>query len=91
MTDAQNSSRQGNQWALRGLVELARDTAGGSPEIQIAVVDGPVDTRHECFVGARLEQLATGVAQAVGSTHGTHVTSVIFGQRGSSVEGIEQA
>ncbi|TAG85989.1 MAG: peptidase S8, partial [Oscillatoriales cyanobacterium] len=65
----------------------------GNNSICIAVLDGPVDRNHPCFQGADLTYLPTlvkGEAQTNGnmSIHGTHVASIIFGQPGSSVEGI---
>ncbi|MHC5718209.1 MAG: S8 family serine peptidase [Nostoc sp.] len=65
----------------------------GSPEICIAVLDGLIDLKHPCFLGADLTQLPTlvnGEANPDGemSLHGTHVASIIFGQSGSPVRGI---
>lgn len=74
---------------LRALFDYAE---GGSDEIRIAVVDGPVDLSHPCFAGADLTTLDTlGLHQTSSggaAEHATHVASVIFGQRGSSVSGI---
>ncbi len=65
---------------------------GGDPNVTIAVLDGPVDLTHDCFRGARLTPLKTvaSVTSADGGAteHGTHVASLIFGQLGSSIEGI---
>lgn len=64
----------------------------GDPNVCIAILDGPVDLSHPCFQGANITQhttLASGVAdQGAASQHGTHVASIIFGQQGSSVQGI---
>jgi subtilisin family serine protease len=64
----------------------------GDPRICIAVLDGPVAQSHSCFQNAQLSQLTTltsGVAnQGIATQHGTHVTSIILGQHGSSVQGI---
>ena len=64
----------------------------GDPRICVAVLDGAVDKSQPCFDGAELNQLQTlipgGAKQGVALQHGTHVTSVIFGQHGSSVHGI---
>lgn len=65
----------------------------GHPQVCVAVLDGLVDLKHPCFQGADLTQLPTlvsGQAKPNGemSLHGTHVTSVIFGQPGSPVMGI---
>ncbi|MEM6453173.1 MAG: PatA/PatG family cyanobactin maturation protease [Cyanobacteria bacterium P01_D01_bin.105] len=75
-----------------GLKTLAAATQGDS-KIRIAVLDGLVDTAHPCFAGAKLTRLPTlvqGEASARGqlSLHGTHVTSLIFGQPGSPIAGI---
>lgn len=74
-----------------GLKELQAHTLG-HPDISIAVMDGPADLSHPCFVGADITRFATLVPDAPGdgpmSTHGTHVASIIFGQPGSSVEGL---
>ena len=62
----------------------------GDPAVTVAVLDGPVDTSHPCFAGARLE-LAEIFAQAGGgaaTAHGTHVASQLFGQPGSAMEGL---
>jgi subtilisin family serine protease len=65
---------------------------GGNPAITIAVLDGPVDRTHDCFVGARLAPLATAAAgrcrDGNATEHGTHLASLIFGQPCSSVEGV---
>jgi len=64
----------------------------GVPSICIAVLDGPVDQSHPCFDGANLTRLTTlvsGVAdRGSASEHGTHVSSIIFGQHDSPVRGI---
>jgi PatG C-terminal/Subtilase family/PatG Domain len=64
----------------------------GDPSICVAVLDGPVDHAHPSFNGAnltRLPTLASGIADRQSpSQHGTHIASVIFGQPGSSVQGI---
>ena len=64
----------------------------GDPRICVAVLDGPVDLSHPCFAGADVRRLDTLVQDPAGqgpmSVHGTHVTSLIFGQPGSPVIGI---
>jgi cyanobactin maturation PatA/PatG family protease len=64
----------------------------GDPRIRVAVLDGPVDRSHRCFDGAELTSLPTLVPDIAGSgrmsAHGTHITSMIFGQPGSPVRGI---
>ena len=65
----------------------------GSPDICVALLDGPVDLSHPCFNDAELTilpSLLTEEACADGSmlSHGTHVASIIFGQPGSPVRGV---
>ncbi|WP_221275495.1 S8 family serine peptidase [Microcystis aeruginosa] len=77
---------------ILGIQELWRKTRG-DPRICVAVLDGLVDKSHPCFQGAHLSRLPTlvdGEATSQGdmSKHGTHVSSIIFGQHGSPVEGI---
>ena len=68
------------------------DGLTGHPDIRVAVLDGPVDTSHPCFQGAHFEHLpglcSTLEAPDTLVAHGTHVASLIFGQPGSSVEGL---
>src|SRR5688572_12287745 len=74
--------------AIAGLSELWGETLG-DPRICIAVLDGPVDLTHPSLTGANLTQtktLASGGGPA--AEHGTHITSVIFGQHEGSVKGI---
>ncbi len=78
--------------ALRDIEELWARTYG-DPEICVAVLDGLVDLAHSCFEGANLRQLTTlvqGQADPSGlmSLHGTHITSVIFGQPNCPAPGI---
>ena len=76
---------------IDGLTELWSQTLG-APEISIAVLDGPVDFTHPSFRGARLTRLHTLVPGDADcgamSTHGTHVTSLIFGQPNGPVHGV---
>ena len=77
---------------LPGIEDLWNKSLGNS-EICIAVLDGLVDQTHPCFEGSNLTIIPTlveGEASASGSMskHGTHITSIIFGQHGSSVQGI---
>jgi cyanobactin maturation PatA/PatG family protease len=71
---------------------FAYEKFGGDSRICVAVLDGPVDQSHPCFDGANLTQLPTlvsGVAnEGAASQHGTHVTSIIFGQHDSPVRGV---
>jgi len=77
--------------ALSGLQSLSSKTLG-DPRICIAVLDGSVDQSHPCFEGANLTQLQTLVSgfakSGSAAQHGTHVTSIIFGQPSSFVPGI---
>jgi subtilisin family serine protease len=82
----------------RKIVGLLPELAGlwaaslGDPEIRVAVLDGPVDLSHPCFEGAKLQRLPTLVSETAGpgamSSHGTHVTSVIFGQSQGPIVGV---
>lgn len=64
----------------------------GAAEVCIAVLDGPVDLSHPCFAGADLTRIDTLVQDPPGhgpmSLHGTHVTSLLFGQPGSTLTGL---
>jgi cyanobactin maturation PatA/PatG family protease len=66
--------------------------ARGDPRIRVAILDGPVDLTHPSLAGARLTQIATLVPPTAddgpASRHGTHVASIVFGQSGTSIEGI---
>ena len=76
---------------LPGLPSLCAASLG-DPEVCVAILDGPVDISHPCFQGANLTRLDTLVSDAAGdgamSAHGTHITSLIFGQPGGPVRGI---
>jgi cyanobactin maturation PatA/PatG family protease len=65
-----------------GIWELS-ELSRGDARVCVAVLDGPVHDAHTSLVGARLTRLETVVSQGnqVASRHGTHVTSLIFGQR----------
>jgi cyanobactin maturation PatA/PatG family protease len=77
--------------ALTGLGPM-QNAMLGDPRICVALLDGPVDLSHPCFAGANVRRLDTLVQDPAGqgpmSVHGTHVTSLIFGQPGSLVAGI---
>jgi len=68
---------------LRDLRAL-RDRVIPDPSVCVAILDGPVDLTHGCFGGANLRRVDTLVGDEAGSgpmsAHGTHVTSVVFGQ-----------
>jgi cyanobactin maturation PatA/PatG family protease len=76
---------------VKGLQTLHAETLG-DPRVCVAILDGPVDLSHPCFEGADLQRIPTLVGEAAGagpmSLHGTHVTSLLFGQPGSPVMGI---
>jgi cyanobactin maturation PatA/PatG family protease len=77
--------------ALPDLGLLQADSLG-EEEVVIAVLDGPVALDHPALQGADLRRLDTLVQEPAGmgpmSRHGTHVTSLIFGQPGSPVPGV---
>lgn len=76
---------------LVGLNDLWQSTTG-DPRICVAVLDGPVDLGHPCLANANLTLLSPitpGIADDGQATqHGTHVTSIVFGQHDSSIKGI---
>lgn len=76
---------------VEGLQALHAETLG-DPRVCVAILDGPVDLSHPCFEGADLQRIPTLVGEAAGaglmSLHGTHVTSLLFGQPGSPIVGI---
>ncbi|MFI6768484.1 S8 family serine peptidase [Streptomyces sp. NPDC050355] len=71
---------------------IREDELLGDARVCIAVLDGPVDLSHPCFADADLTRLDTLVEEPAGggpmSLHGTHVTSLLFGGRGSPVFGL---
>ena len=78
---------------LNGLRELHEATGGGSSQVTVAVIDGPVDFTHGVFVGADLRTaLGANIMSAEAGNgmaeHGTHVASILFGQPGTEVQGI---
>ncbi len=83
----QNSSRP---LALDGLSDLWAQTAG-DPEITVAILDGPCDTKHPSLAQASITQmnfLGSGEINGPASEHGTHTASIIFGQHDSQVKGV---
>ncbi len=76
---------------ISGLQELQAQSSG-DPGVCIAVIDSRVDLQHPCFSGAQLDELMPVWLRSKmgpsGSSHGTHVASVMFGQPGSPLEGI---
>lgn len=74
---------------LSGLAALQAETLG-SPDVCVAVLDGPADLSHPAFRGANVSSLETAVVhdEAADRSHGTHVASLLFGQPGSNAPGI---
>lgn len=76
---------------IPGLRELWNETLG-DPRIIIAVLDGPVDLQHSTLLSASLSLINTlspnEIDHDLASSHGTHVTSVIFGSHNSPVKGV---
>ncbi|PHN05972.1 PatA/PatG family cyanobactin maturation protease [Flavilitoribacter nigricans] len=63
----------------------------GEPDIRIAIIDGPAELDHPALAGAQLSQVSIygdDEASCEPSDHGTHVSSIIFGQHHSLVKGI---
>ncbi|WP_438022197.1 PatA/PatG family cyanobactin maturation protease [Sorangium sp. So ce233] len=83
-----------NLGQIRGFSGLQEDARGGDPRICVAVLDGPVDLAHPCFGGADLTVVpvlgheSTLPSDGPMGQHGTHVASILFGQKRSPVEGI---
>jgi cyanobactin maturation PatA/PatG family protease len=77
--------------SIAGLQDLWAETFG-DPQICVAVLDGLVDQSHPSLVDAKLTQLEPLTSnisnQGSAAQHGTHVTSIIFGQHHESVSGI---
>ena len=73
---------------LPALWQLTR----GSSDICVAVLDGPIDCQHPAFDGANLKQLdaftTSGRQRGMPLLHGTHVTSLIFGQHPGPLRGV---
>ena len=78
--------------AMPGVVELRQRTQG-DPRVLVAVIDGSPRIDHPAFEGADIE-LVRGYwvddreDEEWSTGHATHITSVIFGQPGSSVPGL---
>ncbi len=76
---------------LPGLASLWSESLG-DPRICIAVLDGPVDLSHDCFLGTDIRIIESLIpnlpSQGPAAVHGTHVASVIFGQHHSAVHGL---
>lgn len=75
---------------LINLHELVEVTSG-SPEIAIAIIDGPVDTNHPAFDGTNLQASAQPGCQSVTSlacSHGTFIAGILGTQRSSEAPAI---
>ena len=72
---------------IDGLGDLWKQTQGDE-RVLIAVLDGPVNTNHSSFHGAKVEVFGDANSLDSASVHGTHIASVIVGQRGGPVQGI---
>jgi len=67
---------------IPGLRNLHARACGGDPAIRIAIIDGPVDLTHPALSSARVTQdRDADVASPIRSEHGTHVASILLGQR----------
>lgn len=91
MSQHEITSEAADLMAIPGLKELWGETLG-DPKVCVAVLDGPVDLSHPSFSGANLTEVQTIVPEVErhgpAAQHGTHVTSVIFGQQTGPVRGI---
>jgi cyanobactin maturation PatA/PatG family protease len=74
---------------IPGLAALQAETLG-SPDVCVAVLDGPADLAHPAFRGANVSSIETAVSQdeATDRSHGTHVASLVFGQPDSVAPGV---
>jgi cyanobactin maturation PatA/PatG family protease len=76
---------------LTGMDALWAETTG-DPNVRIAILDGPVDTRHPCFKNARIEEInileGLAASSRTATDHATSIASIIFGQHGGLVPGI---
>jgi cyanobactin maturation PatA/PatG family protease len=76
---------------IPGLQELW-DVTLGNEQILTAILDGECDRSHPSLAGAKLTQLDSLVpkvsSQGLATQHGTHITSIIFGQHHGGVQGI---
>lgn len=72
---------------LPGIAALWEKTKGDNA-IKIAILDGPVDLQHSALQKAKLHSLDNPIRTNVKSTHGTFVSSLIFGSHDSGIPGI---
>lgn len=68
------------------------DLTLGTPDVTIAILDGPIDQSHTAFHGCNIEQLpgviSTASPDGPSGQHGTHIASILLGRHGSEVHGI---
>ncbi len=74
-------------------VRALRERSQGDPRVVVAVIDGTPRTDHPAFQGADVRGvrgywLDDREEMSWATGHATHIASVIFGQPGSSVEGL---
>jgi subtilisin family serine protease len=68
--------------------------SGGSPDITIGVIDGPLDLNHPAFQGSRIrtvkdsQRVACKNASDTACIHGTFVTGILCAKRGLSAPAI---
>jgi subtilisin family serine protease len=68
--------------------------SGGSPDITIGVIDGPLDLNHPAFRGSRIrtvkdsQRVACKNASDTACIHGTFVTGILCAKRGLSAPAI---
>ncbi len=76
---------------LSGLKALWTETLG-DPRVCIAILDGPINRSHPSLIGSNLFEINTLASnepsQGPALQHGTHVTSIIFGQHDGPIKGI---
>jgi len=84
-----NSKHPHNKQQFWQQVNTLWEDTLGSPEVTIAILDGPVDTSHPTLKSANLKALH-GIQHQNGAAaqHGTHVASIIFGQHTSNLKGV---
>jgi cyanobactin maturation PatA/PatG family protease len=75
---------------IPGVRSLQDSVSGGDPKIRIAIIDGPADLTHPSLQSARMtvDGASRDLPSLVRSEHGTHVSSVLFGQQDGPVLGI---
>jgi subtilisin family serine protease len=70
------------------------DISIGSPQVAIAVIDGPIDFSHPAFQGSNVrtikesQAIACKSANSIACIHGTFVTGILCAKRGSPAPAI---